>query len=46
MRARHCSTATEWIPQVMEKKMETTKVYGGYIGMIFGIMEKKMQTTI
>ena len=29
---------------IMEKKMETTLVYRGYI--LIGIMEKKMETTI
>ena len=30
---------------IMEKKMETTRVYWGYIGDYIGIMEKKMETT-
>ena len=30
---------------IMEKKMETTTLYWGYMGSI-GIMEKKMETTV
>ena len=30
---------------IMEKKMETTRVYWGYIGDNIGIMEKKLEAT-
>ena len=36
--------AGEWAT-IMDKKMETTIVYWGYIGDYIGIMEKKMETT-